>query len=160
MAAKPTLDDRVSRMEAIEARQADATEGEFSLKILRAWSTPDLKRLEGLLERVEAGDPSVALTAAEQEWIDETMEQASRIAGAPRDLAKRLLELEAADASETADGRKLDLGFLTKEERGRFRTILLRVKDCLSTEARVNALTTAEHAWLMELGNRVEAHDG
>ena len=79
MAAKPTLDDRVSRMEAIEARQADATEGEFSLKILRAWSTPDLLRLESILERVEAGDPSVALTAAEQEWIDETMEQASRM---------------------------------------------------------------------------------
>ncbi len=160
MATKPSLDDRLSRMEAIQAREADATEGEYSLRILRGWSTPDLKRLEGLLERVEAGDQSAALTAAEQEWIDETMEQARRIVGAPRDLTRRLLKLEADDTSETADGGKLDLGFLTKEERGRLRTILLRVKDLPSIEARKKALTTAEHAWLMKLGNRVEAADG
>ncbi len=77
-----------------------------------------------------------------------------------RDLTKRLLELEATGAPETTGAGKLDLGWLTKEERGRLRTILFRVKDHPSTEARMNALTTAEHAWLAQLGNRIEARDG
>ncbi len=64
------------------------------------------------------------------------------------DLMKRLLKLEATGA------RKLDLGWLTKEERGQLRTILIRVKDHPNAEARMNALTTAEHAWLTQLGNR------
>ncbi len=74
-------------------------------------------------------------------------------------LTRRLVDLET-NWVDTTGARKLDLGWLTKEERGRLRTILLRVKDYPSTEARVNALTTAEHAWLTQLGNRVEAHDG
>ena len=160
MASKPSLDDRLARMEATEAREADATEGEFSLKILRAWSTPDLKRLEGILERVESSDPGAAITAAEQAWIDETMKQAKVIAGAPSDLAKRLLELEMASASETGGGRKLDLGWLTKEERGRLRTILIQVKGHVFIHTGLNALSTADVAWLTELGKRVEAHDG
>ncbi len=82
MASKQSLDDRLSRIEAIEAREADGREGQYSIKILRQWSLLDLRRLEGLLERVGTGDPSAALTAAEQAWIDETMKQAKVIAGA------------------------------------------------------------------------------
>ncbi len=152
MGSKPSLDDRLSRMEVIGAREAESTEGEFSLRILRALSTPDLIRLEGILERVESGDPSAAITAAEQKWIDETMKQARIIADAPRDLAKRLLELEADAASE--GGHKLDLSWLTKEERGRLRTILLKMKGHVSTQAGLNALSTADVAWLTELGAR------
>lgn len=68
-------------------------------------------------------------------------------------LTRRLVDLEA-NWVDTTGARKLDLGWLTKEERGRLRTILLRVKDHPSTEARMNALTTAERAWLPQLGNR------
>ncbi len=75
------------------------------------------------------------------------------------DLAKRLLDLEAGGAPETTGARKLALGWLTKEERGRLPAILFRVKDYPSTEARMKALTTAERAWLTQLA-RVEAHDG
>ncbi len=157
MASKPSLDNRLARMEAIAAREAGATEGEFSLRILRAWSTPDLKRLEGILERVESGDAGAAITAAEQAWVDENMKHAKVIAGAPSDLAKRLLELEMAGASETGGGRKLDLGWLTKEERGRLRTILIQVKAHVFTHTGLNALSTADVAWLTELGNR-ESH--
>ena len=157
MVSKQSLDDRLSRIEAIEAieaREADATEGQYSIKILRQWSLPDLLRLEGLLERAETGEPTAVLSAAEQEWIDETMKQAKVIADAPRDLAKRLLELEIASASETTGGRKFDLGWLTKEERNRLRVILMRVKDLPKYKKRIDALTTAEVAWLTELGAR------
>ncbi len=154
MASKQSLDDRLSRIEAIEAREADGREGQYSIKILRQWSLPDLRRLEGLLERVRTGDQSAALTAAEQEWIDETMKQARVIADAPRGLAKRLLELEMASASETTGGDKLDLSWLTKEERNRLRVILMRVKDLPAYQNRIDALTTAEVAWLTELGAR------
>ncbi len=74
-------------------------------------------------------------------------------------LTRRLVDLEA-NWADTTGARKLDLGWLTKEERGRLRTILLRVKDYANTEDRMNALTTPERAWLMELSNRAEAHDG
>ena len=77
MASKGELEDRLSRMEATAAREADAADDEFSLRVLREWSTPDLRRLESLLERVESGDPSAALSAAEEEWIDETMKRAA-----------------------------------------------------------------------------------
>jgi len=43
-------------------------------------------------------------------------------------LTRRLVDLEA-NWVDTTGARKLDLGWLTKEERGRLRTILLRVKD-------------------------------
>ncbi len=115
---------------------------------------PDLKRLESILEREESGDPDAAITAAEQAWIDENMKHAKVIAGAPSDLPKRLLELEMASASETGGGRKLDLGWLTKEERGRLRTILIQVKGHVSPQAGLNALSTADVAWLTELGAR------
>ena len=154
MAAKPSIDDRLSRIEAIEAREADATDSGYEMRILRAWSTPDLRRLERLLERAESGDPSAALTASEQEWINETMEQAKVIADAPRDLAKRIVELEKASASETAGAGKLDLSWLSKDERRRLRTILLQVQGHISTQAGLNALTTADVAWLTELGSR------
>ncbi len=69
------LEHRLSRM---EARNPEKTEAERrTWRALRAMSTPDLKCLEGLLERVESGDPNVALTASEQEWIDETMKRAT-----------------------------------------------------------------------------------
>ncbi len=76
-----------------------------------------------------------------------------------RELINRLLDLEASGAVETTGAGKLDLGWLTKEERGQLRVILFRVKGHPSTEARMNALTTAERAWLTQLA-RVEAHDG
>ena len=76
-----------------------------------------------------------------------------------RDLTERRLDLEASGALEATGARKLDLSWLTKEERGRLRAILLRVRDYPNTEARMNALTAPERAWLTELGNR-EAHDG
>ena len=83
MASKPSLDDRLSRMEAIASRETDSTEGGYQMRVLRAWSTPDLRRLEGLLERVESGDPSAALSAADQQWIDETMKRAALAVDAP-----------------------------------------------------------------------------
>ncbi len=83
MASKPSLDDRLARMEAIEARETDGADDQFSLRLLRKWSTPDLRRLEGLIERVESGDPSAALTVAEQEWVDETTKEARKRAGLP-----------------------------------------------------------------------------
>ena len=75
-----------------------------------------------------------------------------------RDLNKRLLDLETTGAPETTGARELDLGCLTKEERGRLRAILIRVKDHPNAEARMNALTTAERAWLTQLGKRIEGH--
>ncbi len=89
MTTQRELEDRVSRMEAIEARETDGADDQFSLRLLRKWSTPDLRRLEIILEREERGGPDAAITAAEQAWIDETSERAT-------------LELEAADACETA----------------------------------------------------------
>ncbi len=83
------LEDRLARMEATAAREGDAGDDQFSLRLLRKWSTPDLRRLESILEREGRGGPDSAITAAEQAWIDETSERAT-------------LELEAADASETA----------------------------------------------------------
>ena len=77
MATKGELEDRLSRIEAIEAREADAADDAFSLRVLREWSVPDLKRLETILEREESGDPDAAITAAEQAWIDETMKRAA-----------------------------------------------------------------------------------
>ena len=77
MASKPSLDVRLRRMEAIASRETGATEGGYEMRILRAWSTPDLRRLESILERVESGDPDAAITAAEQVWIDETMKRAA-----------------------------------------------------------------------------------
>ncbi len=154
MASKPSLNDRVSRMEAIEARETDWAGHQFSLQVLRAWSTSDLRRLEVILERAESGDPSAAITTAEQEWIDETMKHSRVIADAPSDLAKRLVELERASASETAGAGKLDLSWLSKDERGRLRTIMLQIKGHVSTQAGLNALSTADVAWLTELGAR------
>ena len=80
MASKPSLDDRLSRIEAIASRETDAAEDGFSLRVLRAWSTPDLRRLKSILERGEAGGPSEAITVSEQEWIDATMERAAQAA--------------------------------------------------------------------------------
>lgn len=77
MASRGELEERLSRMEATAAREGNARDNQFSLRLLREWSTPDLRRLEGLIERVESGDPSAALSAAEQEWIDETMKRAA-----------------------------------------------------------------------------------
>lgn len=77
MATQGELEDRLSRMEATAAREGDAGDDQFSLRLLRKWSTPDLRRLEGLIERVETGDPSAALSAAERKWIDETMKRAA-----------------------------------------------------------------------------------
>ena len=82
MASKPSLDVRLSRMEAIASRETGATEGGYEMRILRAWSTPDLRRLESILERVESGDPDAAITAAEQVWIDEINERAALAADA------------------------------------------------------------------------------
>ena len=82
MATKSELENRLLRMEATAAREGDAGDDHFSLRILRAWSTPDLRRLESILERAESGDPGAALTAAEQEWIDETMKRAALAADA------------------------------------------------------------------------------
>ena len=39
-------------------------------RMLQDLDLPDLRCLEGLLTRVESGDPSQALTAAEQEWLE------------------------------------------------------------------------------------------
>ncbi len=83
MATKSELENRLLRMEATAAREGDAGDDLFSLRLLRKWSTPDLRRLEGLVERVESGDPSAALSAAEQEWIDETMKRATLAVDAP-----------------------------------------------------------------------------
>ncbi len=77
MTTQRELEDRLSRMEATAAREGDAGDDQFSLRLLRKWSTPDLRRLEGLIERVESGDPSAVLNAVEQEWIDETMKRAA-----------------------------------------------------------------------------------
>ncbi len=82
MATKGELEDRLSRIEAIEAREADAADDAFSLRVLREWSVPDLRRLETILEREESGDPDAAITAAEQAWIDETNERATLAADA------------------------------------------------------------------------------
>jgi hypothetical protein len=83
MTTQRELEDRLSRMEATAAREGDAGDDQFSLRLLRKWSTPDLRRLEGLLARVESGDPSAALTVAEQAWIDQTTEGARKSAGLP-----------------------------------------------------------------------------
>ncbi len=83
MTTQRELEDRLSRMEATAAREGDAGDDQFSLRLLRRWSTPDLRRLEGLIERVESGDPSAALSAAEQEWIDQTTKEARKRAGLP-----------------------------------------------------------------------------
>ncbi len=83
MTTQRELEDRLSRMEATAAREGDAGDDQFSLRLLRKWSTPDLRRLEGLIERVESGDPSAALTVAEQEWVDETTKEARKRAGLP-----------------------------------------------------------------------------
>ena len=89
MTTQRELEDRLARMEATAAREGDVGDDQFSLRLLRKWSTPDLRRLEIILEREERGGPDAAITAAEQAWIDETSERAT-------------LELEAADACETA----------------------------------------------------------
>ncbi len=154
MASKPSLDDRLSKMEAITSRETDAADDGLSLRLLRAWSTQDLRRLETILERVDAGGPGAAITAAEQIWIDATMKHAEVIAGAPSDLAKRVVELERASESETAGAGKLDLSWLSKDERQRLRSILLQVQSHVSTHAALNALSTADLAWLTELGAR------
>ena len=83
MTTQRELEDRLSRMEATAAREGDPGDDQFSLRLLRRWSTPDLRRLEGLIERVESGDPSAALTVAEQEWVDETTKEARKRAGLP-----------------------------------------------------------------------------
>ena len=83
MTTQRELEDRLSRMEATTAREGDAGDDQFSLRLLRKWSTPDLRRLEGLIERVESGDPSAALTVAEQAWIDQTTKEARKRAGLP-----------------------------------------------------------------------------
>lgn len=154
MASKRELEDRLSRMEGIRSRETDPAEDEYPRRILGAWSSPDLRRLETILERVEAGGRSAAITAAEQEWIDETMKQARVIADAPSDLAKRLVELEIASGSETAGDRKLDLSWLSKDARRRLRTILLQVQEHATTHGGLNALSTADMAWLTKLGAR------
>lgn len=162
MSSQRELEDRLSRIEAIRARQADAAEDGFSLRILRAWSLADLRRLEIILKRVEAGGPGAAITAAEQAWIDATMKEAKVIADAPRDLAKRLVELEIASGSETAGAGKLDLSWLSNDERQRLRSIVLQIEGHAFIHDGLNALSTADMAWLTELGARqpVEAHDG
>ena len=83
MTTQRELEDRLSRMEATTAREGDPGDDQFSLRLLRKLSTPDLRRLEGLLARVESGDPSVALTVAEQEWIDQTAKEPRKRAGLP-----------------------------------------------------------------------------
>ncbi len=83
MTTQRELEDRLSRMEATAAREGDAGDDQFSLRLLRKWSTPDLRRLEGLLMRAESGDPSTALTVEEQEWIDQSMKEARKRAGLP-----------------------------------------------------------------------------
>jgi len=82
MASKGELENRLSRMEATAAREAGGADDAFSLRVLREWSVPDLKRLESILEREESGDPDAAITAAEQAWIDEANERATLAADA------------------------------------------------------------------------------
>ncbi len=67
MASKRELEDRLSRMEAIGSRESEAESDE--MKMLRAMPLADLRRLEGLIMRVESGDPSEALTAPELAWL-------------------------------------------------------------------------------------------
>ncbi len=73
MASPRELEDRLSRLEATKPRETEATRHER--KILQAMSLADLRRLEGLLTRIEEGDPSAALTAAEQEWLEKIMKR-------------------------------------------------------------------------------------
>ncbi len=81
MTTQRELEDRLSRMEATRPRKTEAEVAE--LRMLRAMSSADLRRLEGLLARVESGDPSAALTVAEQAWIDQTTKEARKRAGLP-----------------------------------------------------------------------------
>ncbi len=81
MTTQRELEDRLSRMEATRPRKTEAEVAE--LRMLRAMSSADLRRLEGLLARVESGDPSAALTVAEQAWIDQTTKEVTKSAGLP-----------------------------------------------------------------------------
>ena len=87
MASKRSLEDRLSRMEAARPRQTE--EEDAQMRILRAMSTEDLRRLEGIAERVASGDPPLrewsfedlgghgALTVTEKAWLEETVKRAA-----------------------------------------------------------------------------------
>ncbi len=79
------IDARLSRLERRQGhgqgRSPEELEREAAEKrFFRAMSTPDLKRLEGLLTRVESGDlkeaiTSPALSPADRRWCDEIMQR-------------------------------------------------------------------------------------
>ncbi len=79
------IDARLSRLERRQGHGDGRSRQEIAraaadMRVFRAMSTPDLKRLEGLLMRVEGGDlkqalTSTALNAAEREWCDEILKR-------------------------------------------------------------------------------------
>ncbi len=70
MTTQRELEDRVSRMEATSPRKTEAEEAE--LRMLRAMSTADLRRLEIIVTRIgEGGDRLAKLTAPERAWLTE-----------------------------------------------------------------------------------------
>ena len=69
MSSKRELEDRLSRMEAIGSRESEAESDE--MKMLRAMPLADLKRLEGILTRIEGGDRLAKLTVPERAWLTE-----------------------------------------------------------------------------------------
>ncbi len=73
MSLRRELEARLSLIEAKRPRETEAAR--YELRRSRAMDLPELRRLEGLLMRVESDDPGAALTAAEQEWIEKIMKR-------------------------------------------------------------------------------------
>ncbi len=84
MATKGELEDRLSRIEAIEAREADAADDAFSLRVLREWSVPDLKRL---VDTIDLSRFVAALREMRGGLVAQTFE--ARIAALEEAAAKR-----------------------------------------------------------------------